>query len=79
VSKLDDADKIVGPEGVGEEASAARREEKLQKWRNDVAKEYLSHFPNFRLESVLPENPSRKQRRTAEKVSRYLSYFQTLT
>jgi len=73
--RLGDYDLITGPEGVPPEEHDERLAFHQRTFRRALASEYLSHHRAYPLEQVLPENPSKSQRRAAEKVSVLMTVF----
>ncbi|KIJ30401.1 hypothetical protein M422DRAFT_268051 [Sphaerobolus stellatus SS14] len=66
--RSEEGKKITGPEGVSEEVYKMCLEKQLRDWHRGVAADYLKHFKNFSINEVLPENPSEKQKKAAEKI-----------
>jgi len=70
--RLGDYDKITGPEGLPPDEHDKRLAKHQQTFRRKLTIDYLSHHRRFPMEKVLPPDPSKAKKLTAEKVKCYL-------
>ncbi|KIJ43645.1 hypothetical protein M422DRAFT_252882 [Sphaerobolus stellatus SS14] len=66
-ARLPEYDKVEGPQGVTVDEYESRLIYLRLKWKQGVSETYLSHYPMFNWNSVLPPNPSARQLKAAKR------------